>query len=542
MSTTLYRKYRPQKFSEVVDQNHIKVTLQNEIATGKLAHAYLFSGPRGIGKTTIARVLAKALNCKNLQGIASAAAGGIEPTSASSVEPCDECASCAEIREGRSLDLVEIDAASNRGIDDIRDLRDQTKYTPIKEKYKVFIIDEVHMLTDAAFNALLKTLEEPPAYAVFILATTEVHKIPETIISRCQRFDFKKVPVSAAMAHLAGIAAKENIQIEGKVLENIARSSEGYLRDAVSLLGQVLSLGETAITEEAASLVLPRSDWQKVMELIVLLLAGQTKEALLLVDQLFEEGVDLEHFTKITVETWRKILLCKMTGDWQDLAWEAGEDWLKKLTEASQRFSGPDLVKIIEIFMEALVGLKQALIVQLPVEIAIVKTAEVTAGQSGLRTLKNPPEKKEPPVSGGQSSGQSNGHEQSDGQSEVQAPSFTAPATALRIEHIQSKWPEVIEALRSLNHSVAAFLQVGRPVELKGETIVVGFQYNFHYDRVREAKYLAIIKDVLSRVFGQPLNLTGLIDEQFSENIFAAKPGEKKMVDQVLETFGGEVI
>jgi len=200
MSFTLYRKYRPQKFSEVIAQNHIKVTLENEITSGKIAHAYLFSGPRGIGKTTIARIFAKSLNCQNRVG----------------AEPCNECVSCLEIGEGRSLDLVEIDAASNRGINEIRELKEQIKYTPVKSKYKIFIIDEVHMLTAEAFNALLKTLEEPPAYAIFILATTEAHKLPDTIISRCQRFDFKKVPFSDIVAHLGRLSAAEGIDVEKK--------------------------------------------------------------------------------------------------------------------------------------------------------------------------------------------------------------------------------------------------------------------------------------------------------------------------------------
>src|SRR3989339_1169526 len=214
MSTTLYRKYRPANFAEVVSQNHIKVTLKNEIALGKLAHAYLFSGPRGIGKTTIARILAKTLNCEDSKNS----------------EPCCKCANCLAVTEGNFLDLVEIDAASNRGINEIRELREQTKYTPVKGKYKVFIIDEVHMLTTEAFNALLKTLEEPPAHAIFILATTEVHKIPDTIISRCQRFDFKKVPLTEIAVHLGKLAKNENFNVADDVLANIARLSEGYLR------------------------------------------------------------------------------------------------------------------------------------------------------------------------------------------------------------------------------------------------------------------------------------------------------------------------
>ena len=224
MSNTLYRKYRPQIFAEVISQNHVKTTLANAITMDKVAHAYLFAGPRGIGKTTLARILAKALNCNEKDKL----------------EPCTKCSSCLEIAEGRSLDLIEIDAASNRGINEIRELREQVRVSPSKEKFKVFIIDEVHMLTNEAFNALLKTLEEPPAHAIFILATTEIHRIPETIISRCQRFDFKKIPIPETVKHLEFLVKQEGIKVEKKVIENIARFSQGYLRDAISMLGQIL--------------------------------------------------------------------------------------------------------------------------------------------------------------------------------------------------------------------------------------------------------------------------------------------------------------
>ncbi len=514
MSNTLYRKYRPQKFSEVVAQNHIKVTLQNEITSGKLAHAYLFSGPRGIGKTTMARILAKTFNCQNL----------------TASEPCDNCSSCLEIKEGRSLDLVEIDAASNRGINEIKELREQTKYTPLKEKYKVFIIDEAHMLTNEAFNALLKTLEEPPAHAIFILATTEIHKIPETIISRCQRFDYKKVPLDLTIAHLAELALKEGIKVDSAVIANIARASDGYLRDAVSLLGQILSLGEKEITIELASLVLPKSDWQKVFSWLNLLLSGQAKEAVMLVDQLVEEGVDLEYFAKNIVESLRKILLAKVTDEWQNLVWEMGEQPVKRLRELSLNIATADLVKIVEIFLQCLSGLKQASIIQLPLEIAAVKTS-LLLGQAlsqgdGTAVLKTEQlVKQEAQV--------------------IPKTSVKAPAAAVNLEKIRQKWPEVIEALKDHNHSLASFLKVGVPVAVEGSKVILGFQYQFHFERIKEKKNLAMVEDVLARVFGINLSLNGLIGEQYGDSLSSPKSDGQKgknMVEAVLETLGGEVV
>ena len=511
MSTTLYRKYRPGKFSEVIAQNHIKVTLQNEIESGKLAHAFLFSGPRGIGKTTIARILAKSLNCTGRKGF----------------EPCCQCQSCLEIKEGNSLDLVEIDAASNRGIDDIRSLREQTKYTPVKSKYKVFIIDEVHMLSTPAFNALLKTLEEPPAHAVFVLATTEIHKIPETIISRCQRFDFRKVPINEIASHLADIAGQEKIKVETKVLDNIARISEGYLRDALSLLGQILALGEKEVSEEEASLVIPRSDWQQVLKLLEHLFKGQTREALLLVNQLVEEGVDLEHFSQTAIESLRKIMLAKITSDWQEVAWDFGEDALKSLTGSVAGFTPNQLVRMIDLFMIALVNLKKSRIVQLPLEMAVVEIAESLG--NGRDSAERPPLPIKP-------------------EPKIEAKSVASPkplASGISLPEVKKKWPEVIEALKSYNHSLATFLMAGSPIGVEEDRIIVSFKYNFHFERINEPKNLAIIKEVLAKTYQLQLTVSGNIDESQADAGFLKKEAGQKsgnMVNEVLNTFGGEVV
>ena len=307
MSLTLYRKYRPQRFEDVIGQEHIKLTLQNEILNDKIAHAYLFAGPRGIGKTTLARVFAKAINCEKRKGY----------------EPCNECDSCNSITDGNNLDLIEIDAASNRGINEIRELREMVKYAPSKSKYRVFIIDEAHMLTIEAFNALLKTLEEPPKHAVFILATTEVHKFPQTIISRCQKFDFKTVDIEKLKVHLKQVASMEKIKIDSDIIDKIARRSGGYVRDALSTLGQILSLSEdNEVSKETADLILPDSNFTPIIELVDAIAYQKFDSAIKVLDSLISEGVDLNYFTEELINYLRKIVLIKISGASEKYLWD----------------------------------------------------------------------------------------------------------------------------------------------------------------------------------------------------------------------------
>src|SRR5512147_628117 len=259
MSQALYRKYRPKEWDQVVGQDHVVTTLRNAIAADRVAHAYLFAGSRGTGKTTLARLLAKAVNCTNP-----------DPTK----RPCNECDHCKAVNENRFMDMIEIDAASNNGVDDVRDLREKINFSPSQGKYKVYVIDEVHMLSGGAFNALLKTLEEPPPHAIFVLATTEIHKIPATVLSRCQRHEFRRVPIDEIVKNLKEIAAFENIQADEEALTLIARQSAGGMRDAQSLLDQLSSTG-TKITLALAQQVLGTATSQTVLDLVNSVLENQ---------------------------------------------------------------------------------------------------------------------------------------------------------------------------------------------------------------------------------------------------------------------------
>ena len=336
MSQALYRKWRPHLWDEVIGQDHVVQTLRNAVTSGRVAHAYLFAGPRGTGKTTTARLLAKAVNC-------------LAPNL--SDRPCDQCAHCLAVNEGRFLDLIEIDAASNTSVEDVRDLRDKINFSPSQGEFKVYIIDEVHMLSTAAFNALLKTLEEPPSHAIFILATTEVHKIPATVLSRCQRHEFRRVPVNDIVTTLKGIADKENLSIEPEALTLIARQSTGSMRDAISLLDQLSSVGGT-ITLAQAHTVLGTATSQVIIDLVDALLKKQAGAGLDLIHTALDAGSDPRQFARQAVDYLRNLLLIRLGSADQV---EATLETRSAMARQSQQFETAWLLETIRVFNAAAV-------------------------------------------------------------------------------------------------------------------------------------------------------------------------------------------
>ncbi|RLG98947.1 DNA polymerase III subunit gamma/tau [Candidatus Bathyarchaeota archaeon] len=372
MPLVFYRKYRPKTFSEIIGQEHIVQTLKNAISTGMISHAYLFSGPRGTGKTSLARLLAKALNCENRKG----------------AEPCNKCSSCIEINEGRALDLIEIDAASHRGIDEIRELRDGIRFAPTKSKYKVFIIDEVHQLTREAANALLKTLEEPPSHAIFVLATTEIHKMIPTILSRCQRFDFRRLTVPEILKKLKWIAKKENIKIEDAALELIALNATGSLRDAEGLLDQILTFAGTLGKKEEIKAVdvknlLGLVQLNLIQDFVDLLIEKKTPKAIEFLNEIIDKGLDIQEFTKALINYLRQGLILQVsrssiTPDKNPIISGLTKEELQKLKEQVSLLKETKLREILERFLEAQNKIKYSPIPQLPLELAIIETCKTT--------------------------------------------------------------------------------------------------------------------------------------------------------------------
>lgn len=362
----LYRKYRPQTFGEIIGQEHVVQTLTNAISSQLISHAYLFAGPRGSGKTTVARLLAKALNCQNLKF--------------GEFEPCNQCSSCQEINQGRAIDLIEIDAASNRGIEEIRELREGIKFRPTKSKYKIFIIDESHQLSKDAANALLKTLEEPPSHVIFILATTEIHKMIPTIVSRCQRFDFRKLLLEEIIRRLEIVAEKEKIKIEKPALELIALNSGGSLRDAEGLLDQALTFAGTLGREEAIKAenlkeLLGMVDINLISQFVDLICQKKAVEAIEFLNKILEKGKDPQEFNKVLVNYLRQGLVLKISPNLTNpLITGLTSEEYQKLQKQAANFSEKELRRILKLFLEAENKIKYSSIPQLPIELAIIET------------------------------------------------------------------------------------------------------------------------------------------------------------------------
>ncbi|MFA6197941.1 MAG: DNA polymerase III subunit gamma/tau [Patescibacteria group bacterium] len=510
MAETLYRKYRPQTFDGLAGQQHIRITLANEISTQKLAHAYLFSGPRGVGKTTTARIFAKAVNCQNRKPNES--------------EPCNECEACREITAGQSLDLIEIDAASHTGVDNVRDnIIENARFTPARWPYKVFIIDEIHMLSAAAFNALLKTLEEPPAHAIFILCTTELHKLPETIISRCQRFDFRKIARDDLFERLKRLAKSEGKEVVDEVLYGIIRLAEGSSRDAESLLGQVLTVGEKKITAELAQIVLPRSHADAVMKLIECVVRRDITGALETINTLAEEGVNFVQFSHELVDWLRLFLLIKAGGNLSGAnQFELSADQDQALRALIPEIEMNRLVAWINALLDRERDIKNLDIPQLPLELIVIEACSLDAPRT--ESDQQPPAV--PPAATPTES------------KSADTPTRSATKSSghkMELSEIQTRWPEILQKVQQENQPLALVLKLARPGAIRDGKLILHCQYPIHAERLKHLGTRQAIESVLETVLGEAWSID-------ADVVASDELSDADIVSPLLETFGGEVV
>lgn len=503
--SVLYQKYRPQTFSEIFGQNHIKVTLQNEILNDKVSHAYLFCGPRAVGKTTLARVLAKAVNCENRKK--------------NEFEPCNKCDYCKSINNFSNLDVIEIDAASNTGVDNVREnIISLSRIKSSSNKYKVFIIDEVHMLSISAFNALLKTLEEPPSNVIFILCTTEIYKVPLTIISRCERFDFKMISFNDMIAKLEVIVKNEKLDVDREVLELIALKADGHLRDAESLFSQIIAVSDKKIDMASANLVIPYNNIEENFKLLESLSKKDVVSAIKIINDLNTNGINLKNFINDFVELLRKMILSKISDSLSSsLGLDLSEKMEIKISELNKNFSIEDLIKISEKFLLVVKELPTALIPQMPLELAVIEICSQIEKKVNFNYK------------------DSNDNFLPNNEKKINSNS----SSSVKKEEIEKQWPEFLTRLKPHNHSLSFVMQSCQIKDVNNNTILLAFKYKFHKDRLDSPDINKIVKSVLFDVFKTDLKIKALVDESLEIN---NKNDNNEIIDDLLKTFGGEVI
>ncbi|MDY6845793.1 MAG: DNA polymerase III subunit gamma/tau [Chloroflexota bacterium] len=552
MAKALYRKWRPQDWDQVVAQEHVIQTLHNAVVQDRVAHAYLFAGPRGTGKTTTARLLAKAVNCK-------------APDRKD--RPCNQCEHCQAINAGRFMDLIEIDAASNTSVDDVRELRDKINFSPSQGDFKVYIIDEVHMLSTAAFNALLKTLEEPPPHAIFVLATTEIHKIPATVLSRCQRHEFRRIPIDTIINLLKEKSQEEGIKVAEGVFTIIARQATGSLRDAISLLDQLASTTET-ITLEITQQTLGTATNMRVVEIIEALINRDSSKGLNEINQSLDGGTDPRQLARQIVTYLRNILLYKM--DNKD-RFEVSEEVELKIFEHANKLSMPDLLKAIEAFNKATteehanwhpgLGLELAftnILVKPPDPISALKerpqttqTPQAQPYQTAPKPKKTTTKKEQPNQQKSPATKLKVTESEPPTPEEKEQGSSEDLETPIKIEKIEGQisindvhqvWNEIRRRVKQHNPRTEGLLNTCKLTGVDGNTLILGFSSDTLKVMMEKEGNITLTSDILEEVLGQPMLVKCIVTSHqgstLPKNIKIDKDG---MVGTATRDLGGKI-